>query len=88
MPHSPYRITISAPIKDLDFYRQELRQSRARWECDAEDRYEMIEPLLDNGDTLIEQCEFLETKLDFKVREYLDYGTVSRNSNGSCLCPM
>ena len=70
MPPSPYRTTICPPITDLESFRQTLRGYRADLdfgELEGESRY----VLLDNGEYLLKHCDFLETKLDNKVRIYL-----------------
>lgn len=70
MPQSPYRQTVYPPIQDVDQYRRELILHRASWEDGARDK-DLVDSLLDTGERLGEHCEFLETKLDIKVRAYL-----------------
>ena len=88
MPHSPYRKTVYPPIQDVDEYRRELIQHRANWECGERDKY-LADSLLEIGETLVEHCEFLETKLVIKVRIYLISGTLSTSMNkiadGACM---
>ncbi|KAL9131430.1 MAG: hypothetical protein Q9217_000644 [Psora testacea] len=69
MPHSPYRTTIYPPIQDLDEYRRDINKHRAQFENGEADRY-AVEELLDLGEPLLEHCDFLETKLEIKKREY------------------
>ena len=73
MPHSPYRETVYPPIKDVDECRRDLHMYQAR-----EERGERIgdNELLDFAEPLVEHCEFLEAKLDIKVRIYFIYGTL------------
>lgn len=77
MPHSPYTDTVYPPIDDLDEYRRELRQSRSRYEegLGEKDTYS-VDALLDDGDNLLEHCDFLDTKLNIKVRIHLIAATV------------
>ena len=67
MPHSPYRKTVYEPIRNIDEYRNDLSRHRASWEDGERDKYR-DEMLLDIGDSLMEQCDFLEGKLGIKVR--------------------
>lgn len=66
MPHSPYTQIVYPPIKDLASYEQDLRSHRAQYDNDEED-YDAIYNLLNIGDDLLEQCKFLEEKLNMKV---------------------
>ena len=75
MPHSPYTRTVYPPLQDVDDLRQELNVHRVSWECGDEDK-RLVEPLLEVGDDLIEHCDFLEAKLDIKVRIYLISGNL------------
>ena len=70
MPHSPYRETIYEPIKNLGEYRGELNQHRVSYE-NGDDNDERESALLEIGDLLMEQCGFLDTKLNIKVHIYL-----------------
>ncbi|KAL8789938.1 MAG: hypothetical protein Q9195_006599 [Heterodermia aff. obscurata] len=68
MPHSPYQTTVYAPIQDLEpfrqnFAREHIRQDNGERDKDAE------EMLLQDGESLLEHCDFLETKLDIKKRD-------------------
>ena len=69
MPHSPYRQTFHQPHADgdVDLYKQDLFQHRIGEEQGERDK-ERSQELLDIGDALVEQCEFLDTKLRIKVR--------------------
>ena len=67
MPHSPYRTTVYPPIKDLDGFRRDLNQHRADEENGESNKWARGE-LLEIGETLLEHCDFLEAKLDIKVR--------------------
>ena len=73
MPHSPYLETVYPPIQDVDEYRRDLRRYQAREERDEEIG---SNELLVFAEPLVEHCEFLEAKLDIKVRIYFIYGTL------------
>ena len=64
MPHSPYQKTVYPAIKDLQEYRLELTRQRARLD-DGELDEQM---LLVYAEILLDQCDFLDDKLDVKVR--------------------
>jgi hypothetical protein len=69
MPHSPYHDVVYPPIHDLEDYRRDLRQLRSGYE--RSERNEDTEYLLlECGDSLLEHCDFLNTKLEIKVRVY------------------
>jgi len=70
MPHSPYRTTVHPPINDLGYCRQTLTRQRLSYDDGQRDK-EAEATLLGVGDDLLEHCEFLETKLDIKVRFHL-----------------
>lgn len=67
MPHSPYEATVYPPIRDLDPYRRELIHARASQDSGVRDQ-DAEEALLENAESLLEHCDFLEVKLDMKVR--------------------
>ena len=67
IPQSQYRKTVYPPIQDVDEERRELILHRARWE-DGERDKDLVNSLLDIGEWLGEHCEFLETKLNIKIR--------------------
>ena len=89
MPHSPYHTTVCQPVTDgdIDEYKQELTRHRIELEQGETDKYRP-EALLEIGGAFVEYCEFLETKLNIKVRTYLIYMSVNRIANGACLRPM
>ncbi|KAL8930438.1 MAG: hypothetical protein Q9208_000622 [Pyrenodesmia sp. 3 TL-2023] len=68
MPHSPLQKTVHAPINNLEYYKDEL----ARHRCginDGERDKDREEELLDIGQDLFDQCEFLEDKLYSKKQK-------------------
>jgi hypothetical protein len=65
MPHSPYHTSVYPPLDDLEEYRDILRRARSRIE-EGESYSEAT--LLDIGDNLLKYCDFLDTKLDIKIR--------------------
>lgn len=68
MPHSPYIQPVHPPIIDSDLatFRHDLQ--RTRWERDdGIDNKFAVEKLLNIGELVMEQCEFLEAKLMIKV---------------------
>lgn len=67
MPHSPYQTTVYAPINNLDSYSRDLSHHRNSLEDGEHDKYR-DQLLLDIGEKLLEHCEFLEEKLEIKVR--------------------
>jgi hypothetical protein len=68
MPHSPYHNVVYAPINDLEGYRRDLRHARSHFEEGSEWRQDPEEELLGAAECLLDHCDFLETKLDIKVR--------------------
>ena len=67
MPQSPYQITIHPPVQSLGQYREVLARSRVSYEDGTLDR-DAEGDLLEAGESLLGHCEFLESKLDVKVR--------------------
>lgn len=68
MPHSPYFRQVEPPLSDLDFATSKYDFQRIRWEReDGLDDGFALDTTLHSGELLIEQCEFLETKLTIKV---------------------
>ena len=66
MPHSPYTQTVQPPIADLESYARDLKRYRVQYDEDSTDKYAAGE-LLEIGEGLYEQCQFLDVKLDIKV---------------------
>ncbi|KAI9677486.1 MAG: hypothetical protein M1817_006440 [Caeruleum heppii] len=69
MPHSPYRKTVHAPLQDLSQHRHDLIQNRVRFEDGENDKF-AEEVLLEIGEDLIQQCDFLADKLEIKRRDH------------------
>jgi hypothetical protein len=67
MPHSPYQTIVHPPIADLSEYRHSIRRLRADIDDERIDKYAVHEALED-GEHLLAQCDFLDKKLDIKVR--------------------
>ncbi|KAL9104702.1 MAG: hypothetical protein Q9163_000380 [Psora crenata] len=90
MPHSPFSQTVYPAVSDVDKLKRELIVHRSQCEGGGDRDDYLAEKLLDIGEDLAEQCEFLETKLEVKVRTHLVYGTlpkpVKRIANGACKC--
>lgn len=67
MPHSPFHKTVHAPIQNLYVYKQNLGRFRISIEDDECDG-DTYSELLGTGELLLEHCDFLEAKLNIKVR--------------------
>lgn len=67
MPQSPYRTTVYPSLNDLGYCRETLARQRLSYEDGERDKEAKV-TLLDVGENLLEHCEFLEAKLDIKVR--------------------
>jgi len=65
MPHSSYQRTFHPPIASLDRYRVKL--FKLRISSQDGNREDPVEVLV-LGETLLEHCEFLDTKLGMTVR--------------------
>jgi hypothetical protein len=66
MAHSPYAQVVYPPIDDLSEYQQQLVLLRSEWDVGKLDKC-APQVLLDFGDTLLEQCKFLEGKISVLV---------------------
>lgn len=68
MPHSPYIQPVHPPIIDSDLVTFKHDLQRTRWERDdnMNDKF-TVDTLLNIGELVMEQCEFLEAKLTIKV---------------------
>lgn len=75
MPHSPYEKTFDPPLSDIHDWKKSLDRHRVEMENDERNKWRDDE-LLEIGDDLFEQCDFLENKLAIKVLLYLQHGTV------------
>ena len=66
--HSPFQKTVVPPDKNLEKYRKDVRYYRSQHDDnkDGLDKYAGPD-LLDISETLLNHCEFLESKLDIKV---------------------
>lgn len=73
MPQSPYRTTVYPPIQDVSEFRRGLQRHQASWERGVHGSWGGEGSLLNIGKALIEHCDFLEEKLDIKVRIYLPH---------------
>jgi hypothetical protein len=69
MPHSPYDDAVYPPIQDLEEYRQDLRKLRSGFEEGERDKH-MLHELLQCGESLLAHCDFLDKKLEIKIRVY------------------
>ena len=67
MPHFPSHKLVHAPIQNLYVYRQNLGQFQTSIEDGQSDEDRDL-GLLGIGELLLEHCDFLEAKLDIKVR--------------------
>lgn len=68
MPHSPYVKQVYPPISDGDLATVRGDLHRIRWKHnDGIDDIYAVDMALNNGELLLEQCEFLEAKLTIKV---------------------
>lgn len=69
MPHSPYTQTVYPPISDLSQYRQVISFYRADYERGTRNPDALA--VLDIGDKLVGQCNFLDEKLTIKACTWL-----------------
>lgn len=77
MVHSPLTKTIHQPCSNVNDWKRGIASDRVRAEEDGDGP--AVEDLLKDCESLIEQWEFLETKLDLKVCIYLSF---SRGHSG------
>lgn len=68
MPLPPYVYRFNPPMSNLDFQSARLDFHRIQWERDEglEDRF-ALDITLQTGELLVQQCEFLEAKLNDEV---------------------
>ena len=66
MPHSPYQktITFHPPIRNLAAYHRDLKIYRVYWDEWEEDKFM---ELMNDAETLLKHCDFLEEKLRLEV---------------------
>ncbi|KAL8831873.1 MAG: hypothetical protein Q9191_000625 [Dirinaria sp. TL-2023a] len=69
MPHSPYNTTVYPPIRNFGDTKRDFGIHRGAFDNGDENEYREGE-LLDIGEALLDQCDFLEKKLNIKKREY------------------
>ncbi|KAI9677487.1 MAG: hypothetical protein M1817_006441 [Caeruleum heppii] len=69
MPQSPYLKMVHPPISDLGEWKRALVKHRVGYDNEEENDY-AEETLLEIGEVVMAQCEFLEDKLEVKEREH------------------